>query len=231
VAKHLLARSPARMAGSTTGLVEAGYAAAQNGAPSRPRCSCAGRSPSRRPWPPSNLALPSEGRGKRWARGWPRPPATCRRSRTDRGRGSQSNQVLASALNRSQRFAEAVEVLDRAASALDAQGRAARLAARGGGRRGLDDDLLASPTVAPVGMRYATERSASCNAHDAPAAAPDLDPDERARRRRRSSWRTGHCSPARAASRRRLLPGRHSLLWAERRRCSRCSTPRSRTPG
>ena len=137
--------------------------------------------------------------------------------------------VLAHALSRAQRFAEAVEVLDRASSSLDARRLRARAPARGRGDAPRDERPRDGTSVA---LRRETLRERAAGDPAAPPELPGrgrvhLRPHERARRSRRRP-----CDP-RASGRRertgRVSDGRpwfsfatwfsqatFSLLWAER---------------
>ena len=133
VAKHLLASEPAADGWVVERLVEAARAAGEARrsrvgghvpAPGARRAAASRR-------PVGIAARPRNGRGERWARRLARAPAawpwTPRRTPAA---AAEAAMVLARALSRAHRFAEAVEVLDRAASSLDAATRSSHCCSR-----------------------------------------------------------------------------------------------------
>ena len=239
VAKHLLASEPAGDDWVVERLVEAARAAARNGAPESAAMFL--RRALAEPPPPADQSVLAA-RARQWprrARGSTAGPSTCSvpsKPRPTPSRQPQRPGCWPARSTASQRFAEAVEVLDRAASALDPQDERARAAARGGGRRRRDERPAGvADRRTPPRARYATARSAIPQCHLSPRRRRlDLDLDERAGRGRRRAWQTGRCWPARAASRRPRFRqdgalaalGRAVRPGAAAARCLDCAGPR-----
>ena len=163
----------------------------------------------------------------------------------DAAAAAEAAMVLGLALSRAQRFAEAVEVLDRAASSLDSDhSELALLLEAAAVVAGMNDPVTA-PSVA-VRREALRERAAGRSGGATRAAGRSrvhLRPHERARRGRRRP-----CEPARFGRRERAPAARtaghgsRSRPGSRRRRsrcsgpsgtlrCGRCSMPRSRRRG
>jgi tetratricopeptide (TPR) repeat protein len=122
VAKHLLASEPSGDHWVFERLLEAGYAAARNGAPES-AARFLRRALTEPPPPVAQQPLLLElGRAEESAglEGWAEHLRRAVEAAPNAVKAAEATRVLASALNRSQRFSEAVQVLDRAASALGA---------------------------------------------------------------------------------------------------------------
>ena len=123
VAKHLLASEPAGDGWVVEQLVEAAHSAARHGAPESAAVFL--RRALAEPAPPgdrSKLLLElGVAEASAGLADWPEHLQGAVDAAPSPATAARAARVLASALNRSQRFTEAVEVLDRAASALDSR--------------------------------------------------------------------------------------------------------------
>ncbi len=150
VAQHLLASEPSGDRWVFERLVEAGYAAARNGAPESAALFL--RRALTEPPPPAahQSLLLALGKAEESAglEGWPEHLRRAVEAAPNAVEAAEATRVLASALNRSQRFAEAVEVLDRAAAALGTQDEQLALQLEAAAVVVGMNDLLVSPTVA-----------------------------------------------------------------------------------
>jgi DNA-binding CsgD family transcriptional regulator/tetratricopeptide (TPR) repeat protein len=220
VAKHLLASEPSGDGWVYERLVEAGYAAAQNGAPESAALFL--RRALAEPPPPAaqQPLLLALGRAEESAglEGWPDHLRRAVEAAPTAVEAAKATRVLASALNRSQRFAEAVEVLDRAASALDAQHEQLALQLEAAAVVVGMNDLLASPTVA-LRRNALRDRAVSDPAmpHEALAAAALIsilmnEPADVGAELADRALRAGESGLSTSTFARTAL----SLLWAER---------------
>jgi DNA-binding CsgD family transcriptional regulator len=121
VAEHLLTTEPAADAWVAERLVEAGRAAVRNGAPESAAVFL--RRALREPPPaddqPGLLLELGAAEASAGLDGWPEHLQRAVDAAPDAAAAARAAAVLARALNRDQRYTEAVEVLDRAAAALD----------------------------------------------------------------------------------------------------------------
>ena len=170
VAKHLLLSEPAADAWVVDRLVEAGRAAAGNGAPESAAVFL--RRVLAEPPPPGDRSglLLELGMAEASAGldGWPEHLQKAVDATPDSAAAASASMVLGLALSRAQRFAEALEVLDRAASALDSRHSELALVLEAAAVVAGTNDPTTAPSVA---LRRETlcERAA-----DDPAAPPEL---------------------------------------------------------
>ena len=201
------------MAGSSSGSSRPRARRGSRALPSRRRSSCAARSLSRRP--PGDRAglLLDLGMAEASAglADWPEHLQRAVDAAPNAAAAAEAAMVLALALSRAQRFAEAVEVLDRAASCARFPPLRARAPARGCGRRRRDERPRYRHLRPPSVVRALRERAADDPGRATRAAGRrrlHLRPDERARRGRRRARDPRASRPETAH-----LPGSDGRPW------------------
>ncbi len=167
VAKHLLATEPAADGWVVDRLLEAARAAVRNGAPDSASVFLRRALDEPPPMGDRSLLLLELGVAEATAglEGWPEHLRSAVDAAPDSEAGARAARVLARALNRAQRYEEAVEVLDRAASALETPDlRLAQELEAGAVVAGLNDRATA-PSMA---SRRKALRELAARDHEAP---------------------------------------------------------------